>query len=674
MKLSFQTDQLGAFSILAWAIGLLLAFLLYQAANTSSPAGFAALLAAGKSFLAVTLLFTAAAGSGMAISGTLRGNPLLHLFCAPLLGLILVSTGVLFAGLLQFIPNPFIMWMAIGAINLVFIQKIRVWFSILGQVIGILFSGNSQTIHAARVGVLLLIMVALLIALAPPVQWDSLMYHLPAGRFYMEQGGIVTSPDNYRFSNPNLIIMLFMILQITASPAAGALLTWFFGIWTLAGIAVFWSSINTESDKRSQGIWITAVLVFSANSIWIAMTRAYADMALMPFVLAAVMLLLGTESDSSRGRLLLAGALCGAMASIKYTAFPFCISIGLLAFISQGGWTKRGARALLLTAISAAAILLPWLLKNWIVDGNPLAPYLWGSPAFDAYDLAHTNPAPLGSPLLNPVILPLQAAVFGYEYHDPFQGSIGPVLIGLFPAIFLFRKVVKAGTGSTLKKLAITLIPPFLAWTLGASYSQNLAIVRFYLPMFMLMALSIATWSGYLPEDENGMRWKKIVTAGASLSLLIGTLQAGFMLARANPLPVLLGLKDENAHLSEQLGHYHALSHEISSLAEENWDVKVVMLWEPKTFYCQPACIGDDNLNTWQKTFDQNGSARAVLDQWLAEGITHVLINHRGAEFLLKQSFDRIPTLTHYPELLALIPERLTPVLQYDDYGLYALR
>lgn len=668
---SLFPGKLAQYLVLAWASALILAWALIQPGLSADAGTAGAMLQSLQSILAALLLFTGAAGTGMVLGSPLREQRILCMYAAPLLGLGLISTLILAAGLLHNIPGTITAWVVLLAVNAAFLPQTTAWIRILRKTFSQLFAPTpSRSVSVLRAGVLLLIAMALLIALAPPIEWDSLMYHLAAGRYYIDQGGVVTSADNYRFSNPALTTMLFMLLQILAGASAPALLSWLLGVWTLAGIAVFF----LQCDKAAlENTWTASALAFSTGTIWIATTRSYADILLIPVMLASMMMLLPGRGSKSSSQKMLAGILCGMLVAAKYTAFPFCIGLGLLAVFSRST-SKSRIRSLLLLTAAALAAFSPWLLKNWLLDGNPIAPYIWGSPAFDAYDRARTLPTSFGNPLSNLIVLPLQAAVYGSEHIDPFQGSIGPVLVGLFPAVFLFRKQLSENTRRLLGALLLTAAPAYLTWTIGASFTQNLAIVRFFLPMFLLMALMITIWQAALPEGTGVIPWEKAATVLGILALGLGIINGALHLARSRPLPVILGLQSTDSYLESQLGNYHSLAAEIRSTAKADPETRVLMLWEPRTLYCQPACTGDDNLNTWQKALDSEGSGEAVLEFWEQQGYTHVLISHRGAEFLLGQKLDRIPRLTRYDELLVLIPGRLHPVQEYDDYGLYKLR
>ena len=582
----FLQKKIPEILVLVWLLALLLSFLVYQLSSNVPSTAFQAVFSLTRNITATVFTITAAAGLGMWISKKHLSNSSLRMFSAPLLGLIALSTSLLLFGLLQLLPPSWLLWLIIIALNIIFFHSIKIWLTLLKRQVQVLFSGKASLwLHILQAGILLLFLMALLIALAPPTQWDSLMYHLSAGKLYIHQGGIVTSFDNYRYSNPSFIIVLFMGLQILAGSEAAALLMWFFGFWLLIGISIFFTQFSLKPEYSHKQTWIAATLIFSANGIWLSMTRAYSDMALIPYFIGAVLLLLLWLKSPSNQMMVFAGIFCGALIAAKYTAFPFCIGIGLLAvFVTWKQHKKIQLMPVILLVLSALLVFLPWMAKNWLLDGNPIAPYIWGSPAFDAFDQAGTRPSPSGNSLTNLILLPLQASVFGYEYLDPFQGSVGAILIGLSPIFFLFWKSMQKKTRFLQIALLIAILPAYLTWAIGAGFSQNLAIVRFYYPMFTILAIMISLVWGDLPECPEGFPWKKIIVLLAITSMIIGLVQSVFMLAWHNPLPVVLGLESHDSYLTSKLGDYHTVNQKIKDLSKEDEKTLVLMLWEPKSW------------------------------------------------------------------------------------------
>jgi hypothetical protein len=111
-------------------------------------------------------------------------------------------------------------------------------------------------------------------------------------------------------------------------------------------------------------------------------TTAYIDVALAA-VLFALFYLLQVWDESRDPKLLVPiGILAGFGYAVKYTAFlavPY--ALGFVAWKLLRNTRKTGAgagkpllRPVLVIALSAAVMILPWMLKNWIEVENPFSP------------------------------------------------------------------------------------------------------------------------------------------------------------------------------------------------------------------------------------------------------------------------------------------------------------
>jgi hypothetical protein len=93
------------------------------------------------------------------------------------------------------------------------------------------------------------------------------------------------------------------------------------------------------------------------------------------------------------------------------------------------------------------------------------------------------------------------------------------------------------------------------------------------------------------------------------------------------------------------------------------------MLWEPRGFYCWPACVPDVWIDQWyvqRRTLD---TPEAILDSWDSQGITHVLLFNAGMEFV--RANDRRYTQDDW-QALQLLLQKLKPVETIGDgYSLY---
>jgi hypothetical protein len=113
-----------------------------------------------------------------------------------------------------------------------------------------------------------------------------------------------------------------------------------------------------------------AVLVASSQVVGVDATSAYNDVALAAAAFALFVLLHCWESEREPRLLLAIGLVAGFAYAVKYTGF-----VAVLYAVGFVAWKSRRLRELLVVASGAAAIALPWIVKNWIWLGNPFAPF-----------------------------------------------------------------------------------------------------------------------------------------------------------------------------------------------------------------------------------------------------------------------------------------------------------
>jgi hypothetical protein len=60
----------------------------------------------------------------------------------------------------------------------------------------------------------------------------------------------------------------------------------------------------------------------------------------------------------------------------------------------------------------------------------------------------------------------------------------------------------------------------------------------------------------------------------------------------------------------------------------------VLMLWEPRGFYCPVKCQADEILDRWQLEYTRFDTPDEILGTWQRLGFTHVLVNKFGMQFI----------------------------------------
>ena len=103
------------------------------------------------------------------------------------------------------------------------------------------------------------------------------------------------------------------------------------------------------------------------------------------------------------------------------------------------------------------------------------------------------------------------------------------------------------------------------------------------------------------------------------------------MLTFANPAAYIFRNVDQRTYLRNRLGAYSAAMESIHELPENS---RVLMLWEPRGYYCQPVCDPDEIIDKWPSDSRKYADSPTITRAWKAQGYTHLLIYNTGKEFV----------------------------------------
>lgn len=215
----------------------------------------------------------------------------------------------------------------------------------------------------------------ILSAVAPPTDWDSLMYHLHLPERFLEEGGIFRPDDTQHVAFVGLAHMLYMPLLELGGTSAPALLSLLFGL--LLPLAVYRLARRVAGLAASE---MAGVAVWGTAAVAMVAVTARVDVILLVFLTVghlAVCEAIGGEGG--RRWLLLAAVLLGLAVGVKYQAGGYVLALAPLvvwSVVEGSAGTRVGWRGLLVFGGVLAAVALPWFVKNWIVLDAPFYPFL----------------------------------------------------------------------------------------------------------------------------------------------------------------------------------------------------------------------------------------------------------------------------------------------------------
>ncbi len=267
-------------------------------------------------------------------------------------------------------------------------------------------------------------------ALAPETLADGMTYHLGLPYTYTRLGSF---PDRITFYDmvPQGMEMLYTVAFSVGRHSAAKLVNFAFLLLTLP--VMF--RIGRRLGMSGRASLVAAVFYFCAPVVGVTGASSYNDTAGVFFALAAFYLLLVWRDSADARYLLPAGAFAGFCFAIKVPGAMVVIAAVLFVVFSQ---SARSARNGILVAAGAALVMAPWLLRNVILTGNPLAPLfnsLFPNPYFHAVTeraLAATLRSFGG---VRPLGVPWELA-----FGDRLVGTFGPLLLALPLGLLALRR------------------------------------------------------------------------------------------------------------------------------------------------------------------------------------------------------------------------------------------
>jgi hypothetical protein len=332
----------------------------------------------------------------------------------------------------------------------------------------------------------------------PPIEWDALMYHLPAIGHFIQQKSLAEPAlpmglieglwiDSSLWVNafPKNTELLFLWAAII--PGHDALVDLVQLTFGLVGIvAVYALAVRLGVEKR----WaLSGGFLFFLTPIVIAQSRSnYIDLSNNVLILVALALLYRQAGDRTIAEVAVAGIAAGIVLGSKWSGLVFVPVLATMLAAQRVHWNRRDGRpdfnALakeLLFFIGPALVFGGyWYVKNWYLYANPLWPFelsIFGAEIFrgiitKADLLNQTLPARFQHLNLVQTLWVSWREIGISDYvSDIRPGGLGPFwfILGLPAILYVFRWIAKRGDWAQaaifLAGAAMVFFHPSAWWT-----------------------------------------------------------------------------------------------------------------------------------------------------------------------------------------------------------------
>ncbi|MDR3620342.1 MAG: glycosyltransferase family 39 protein [Paludisphaera borealis] len=223
------------------------------------------------------------------------------------------------------------------------------------------------------------LVLMLLGAMLPAVDFDVLEYHLQGPKEYFQNGRIAFLPHNVYTSMPFGVEMLHLIgMEVMGDWWWGGLV----GQLLVALYAPMAAVLIAGSASRLGSRWagrFAAIVYLTTPWIYRLGVIAYVEGPLCYFQAALLWTLIRGWNDerAPRGRFWgLLGLLAGGAMTCKYTAVLSAV-IPWGVFSVADAVRRRSARPVLAFVLGWSVVMAPWMIKNVIDTGNPVYPLAW---------------------------------------------------------------------------------------------------------------------------------------------------------------------------------------------------------------------------------------------------------------------------------------------------------
>ena len=644
-----------AFIITLWMAGLLSAYYLFhKPMDTSLAAAFIRFL---WTVIPVLWVISLAGGLGRKIIHLEKMAPIERAFLQAAFGAGIFSVVILIFGL----TIGYLRWVlwALTVLPLPFLfRSMRDWWRDWVSVKQLWTAADAYTRWVILlVGILCL--QALLTALALPVHYDALTYHLALPKTYLDTGLAQAGRDWVRGGMPQTGEILYAWVMNFGKDSSAAVLGWLTGVMAVVTLVSF-----IQNHLNLKSAWVGAATLLCGSSVAAALGWGYIDWFCLFFGLAALICLLEWLAKKRHSWILLVGLFCGLAFASKYTGGVILAGCGLAVLAERSGEKKLDFRSLLVLAGGFLIVAVPWLLKNLILTGNPLAPYLAGSVAMPAArQQVIQGSVPFGN-WLDIVFLPFRATIIGAEGAEGYSHTIG-VLFLLLGGLAWIKPVSDEKTRRWYKVTAILALTTIVIWIIGNRFSGMLVQNRMYYAAFPAFACLAALGFDQLNRLEiSQVRMGRLAGVIVLLVLGLNVIELGRDVIRSQAIPYLTNVISGADYREQNLGWY---ARAIQSVADSQ--EKTILIYEPRGLDCLPNCQPDEILDRWSYDYHRLGSCEAVVSDWKTLGFTRALVYQSGIDFFLTEDDPN----HQEPDLQALQACLGTLQVDHDFGGIYQI-
>jgi hypothetical protein len=584
----------------------------------------------------VIVLLTCCFGAGDWLFARLPGErrPIERVLFATTLGAGALGTVILVLGSVGFL-NPVWLWGAVILSGLIGYRQLQDLPRLIIQTFATVRGSDAVGTVIARVVLVGIAGLLLVGALAPPTDWDSLMYHLEIPRRFLEVGRIHSPEDNLHIAYVGVLHMLYLPLLSVGATTGPALLSAAFAL--LLGLAVL--SAGDRFFGRVTGI-ASFVVLWGSSIILLGAVTPRVDVTLALFLfLCHYGLLVALDSDNSWG-FTVAALLAGTAIGIKHLALVYLASLAPVAIwvliVRFGTNGRQILRWLSIYTGLAAIVALPWLVKNLILLGALFYPVVIADPILPPWirELASRHHLAAVSRDVYGVLgharepITFAALVFrpgSLTVESELRWAVtNPAFFFLPLSLLLIRT----------RLLAMLLIPA-VAYLILLLAPREFTNLRYLIPAYPALTLiaveSIRRTGSMVLGDKRVAPVLQIVCVLALVPMIVN---ASFQVANRPAVAAALGRMPQQEYLAATRPGYFEVTQWLNDYTTS--EDRILLLFEARGYYFERNVLQDNVVTNWALLRAIPAFRRCLQDS----GITHILVNQGSADYLRNRGAD----------------------------------
>ncbi len=499
--------------------------------------------------------------------------------------------------------------------------------------------GEKQGVHIVLfLAVFLLVASIMALAYTPPTAKDALIHHLAIPKLWIEHGGFYDLPFMIHSYYPMNVDLLYIVPLLFKNDIIPNYIHLSFGLLTAF---IIYRYLKRRVEKTYA---LAGVLIFLSTPIIIKLsTAAYVDLGLLFFSSLSLVALLEWQEQNFKIKWFIISAIsCGLTMGTKYNGLIVFLLLTLAVpylYIRRHKDSLKAIRYGFLYALISLTIFSPWMIKNYILTGNPVYP-LYDS-IFNGTNVNTVGSLGIfqireliyGESWWEIMLIPLRIFFTGADGSArQFDGVLTPILLIFLPFSFLNKR----GEGKDdIRYLLLFALLYFLI----VFFKTDMRI-RYILPV--LTPLVILTVYGIRNVYYVYGRISKVLcvsVCGLLLALNINYLYQQFKISE--PLSYIAGRVSRDQYLGKRLGNYEAFKFINENLPK---DVKIMLLFlGNRGYYCDRPYVYDTYYDgmTLKEIIQRSKNAGEIKLALTKTKVTHLLMNNRFTWEFLRNNLDR---------------------------------